>query len=239
MNSSRTAATAVTVVSFLSFLAVGELFSFLGAPNTVGYAAACVAAAALVRVGGRFVVGECVTEGLVFESEGESGEKENGAAEECPPCGTREVSHSARSPGGIVLHCVATLTLLLAANAVLALTVGGGEQPVMTPSRVTVAVLVKPFCEEMLFRVSYVALLRRAGVSKSATCAVTAVLFAVLHRGTSALLALLAGVLLACLSLDLFSRSDDEKSGKRLAASAVFAVHAAYNLVLCVASAAL
>lgn len=234
----------MTVVSFLAFLAVGELFSLLGAPNTVGYIAAYLAATALVRVGERFVGEECAAEVLAFENEEELCENEDkpgegGDAENCPPRAVPAATASPLSRASVVLRAAAVLALLLAANAVLALALGGGERTPMTPSRVAVAVLVKPFCEEMLFRVSYVALLSRAGVSKSATCAVTAVLFAALHRGTSALLALLAGVLLACLSLDLFSRSDGEKSGRRLAASAVFAVHAAYNLVLCVASAAL
>lgn len=123
---------------------------------------------------------------------------------------------------------VLTLALLLLLNFALSF-FADGKSAEFSAAAFVIGAFLKPFCEETYFRYGISVILMRSGkLSRSMAVAVSAVLFALIHKASAMPFALVAGVLLGILA----TRHTDRKDGFRRGAVCSLAVHAAYNLIL-------
>lgn len=222
MNNLRTAAVFATAVSFLAFVVSGALFNLAGANEIISYLAAYFCSIFVVRFVGRLVPEEYREEAAMLDGDE-------------PKCDAKRHGFF----GYLTLSCATTLVCLLAANVLVGIVFGANGAATLTPEKVLVSVIIKPFCEETLFRGAYLSLLFRRGISELTSTFVTALMFSAIHRGASVPLAFFAGILLALLVLRVSKRAESEHRSEKIALASAFAVHGIYNLILCIASAML
>ena len=235
-NNRCVSAAAALLVSFAAFVTVSALLSrvfpvddgFLGIlVKLVPYLGGVFASLACAKLALRFTYDPSAEEECcVFDGEKSDvygNVAENGADEAKP----RDFTW---------IFALVALFLLLSVNFVIG-AFSSGTEPLSGAKLVISAaagVLIKPFAEELIFRRIYLEILiRRGNLPVWAAVALQALLFAAIHRGTGALFALFAGLVLGCLYEKTAMRY-----GKRRGFYASLAVHAAYNFILYAAMAA-
>lgn len=212
------------VFSFLAFRLTGALAS--GAGDSAAYILSWTVGLFSALVFLRRIPRQ-VTEAMIFESsedECEHVEVPHSRAADDTECASRRVLRN-------ILIFVTSLSILLAANFVFALIKGAGSPRAISARVIFESALLKPFCEEALFRGAYPALCRRGEISPVLTTIACSAAFAAIHSGSSAIFALFAGIVLSLAE----ERSHLGNRGFLL----TFAVHGTYNLTLCCLSASL
>lgn len=213
-------AVASMLVSFFAMRATGSALSCAGMTEAVAYVLSwCVGSIVALSLLGH--PAEPVT----------SSEAQLTADESIADGTTPHRSSHARQ----IFKCAAifavSLALLLSVNFAVGLLTSGGTPRQLSRSTVLTSVLLKPFCEESLFRGTYVALLRRGEIPTIPRILMCALLFACIHRGIGVAVAAAAGVILGI--------AEESSHLKSKGFALTFAVHGTYNLILCVISSAI